>query len=282
MISTNKLKRFQDEAQTYKMPGEKGCPEKIEPKVLEKAPRFSIISVVMNNQVGIKLTLESIIKQTISDYEIIVIDGKSTDETLKVINDYRPFINHFISEPDDGVYHAMMKGVRLAKGEWVIFMNSGDIFDSSYVLASFKPLDNVAMAYGDVRFRTKSKSREFLMSAKPLGELWKGIVFSHQSLFCRREVLQELGFNLRYSIVADYDFYIRAYKRDFTFQDLNYCIASVEPGGLSENFYQRTIERFPIALKAFPDKPVISHFTTLVLNEIRTKLKHCARGKSPK
>lgn len=282
MISTDKLKQFQDETQAYRMSEEKGYPDKIEPEALERAPRFSIISVVMNNQVGIKLTLESIIKQTISDYEIIVVDGKSTDETLKVVNDYQPFVNHLISEPDDGVYHAMMKGVRLAKGEWIIFMNSGDIFDSPYVLESFKPLDNVAMAYGDVKFRTKSKSREFLMSAKPLGNLWKGIVFSHQSLFCRREVLQELGFNLRYSIVADYDFYVRAYKRGFMFQDLNYCVASVEPGGLSENFYRRTIERFPIALKAFPDKPIISHFSTLVLKEIRTKLKFLSRRNLPK
>ena len=104
--------------------------------------KITIITVVFNASEGIKKTLKSIFSQSYKNIEIIVIDGGSTDGTIDIISDYSQYIDYFISEQDYGIYDAMNKGIRVATGEWICFMNSGDIFYSKDTVSNiFLDLD---------------------------------------------------------------------------------------------------------------------------------------------
>ena len=91
-----------------------------------KKPLFSIITVVKNDEKNIQKTITSVLNQEFKNFEYIIIDGKSTDSTISLINKYKNKINYFISEDDEGLYFAMNKGLKLASGEFVVFVNSGD------------------------------------------------------------------------------------------------------------------------------------------------------------
>ena len=90
--------------------------------------RFSVITINYNNREGLNKTIKSVLCQSINDYEYIIIDGGSTDGSVDIINNNANFITYWVSEKDNGIYHAMNKGVAHAHGEYCIFMNSGDIF----------------------------------------------------------------------------------------------------------------------------------------------------------
>lgn len=97
---------------------------------------ISIITINYNNKVGLKKTIESVIQQDFNSFEFIVIDGGSTDGSYDVIQEYRNYIDYWVSEPDKGIYNAMNKGITIARGEYCNFMNSGDFFYDKNVLSS--------------------------------------------------------------------------------------------------------------------------------------------------
>lgn len=235
-------------------------------------PKVSVVTVVLNDSQGLRLTLESVVRQSATDYEIIVIDGGSRDGTLGVIEDYGGHISKHVSEPDDGIYDAMLKGLDLAGGEWIIFMNAGDEFAHPHVLSSFAPPDWADLAYGQTR--AKYPSGDVLWPTKPISHLWRGVPFSHQSLFCKRTVLEELRFRTDLKIVSDYDFYVRAVQRGYKLYNLNFAVARVETKGVSHrSFYSRTLERLPIAKRAFPNEPVLRYYTKLLAGKALSDLR---------
>ena len=95
--------------------------------------KLSVITINFNNRDGLRKTIESVVKQTYKDFEYIIIDGGSTDGSVDVIKEYADKIDYWVSEPDKGIYNAMNKGIDVAKGEYCIFMNSGDVFFSNDV-----------------------------------------------------------------------------------------------------------------------------------------------------
>ena len=100
--------------------------------------KYSVITINYNNREGLKHTIDSVVCQTYTDFEFIIIDGGSTDGSVEIIREYEEHITYWVSEKDHGIYHAMNKGVAQAHGDYCIFMNSGDCFHSSYVLDSIK------------------------------------------------------------------------------------------------------------------------------------------------
>ena len=220
---------------------------------------ISIITVVRNHQADIACTIESVAGQRDASFEYIVVDGASTDGTLAVLRDYRFQIDRLVSGVDRGIYDAMMKGVHIADGDWVIFLGAGDRFVHDRVLAQFDPDLDADMAYGSCYFGLPGRLK--YLPVKPLEHLWKGNCFSHQSFFCRRKLLIKLGFSEHLSIVADYDLYVRALARGHKITNLDRPIAIVQAGGISDaQFYRRTIERFTVVRKAFPgtaDTPLL-------------------------
>ncbi len=196
--------------------------------------KISIVTIVLNDKNNIERTIQSVLVQDI-EFEYVIIDGGSTDDTLDVIEKYKDKINILVSEPDTGIYNAMNKAIDLVNGEWVCFMNSGDMFFDSNVLKKILPNldDNVDIVYGDQEVRYISKSK-ILKADKNIKDIWKGMVFSHQSCFVKKDILKQYRFNESNRITADYELFNILYKANKRFKYIPMIVASVSTGGVSD------------------------------------------------
>ncbi len=197
-------------------------------------PKLSIITVNLNNAKGLQKTIESVINQTFTDYEYIIIDGGSTDDSKEIIEKYADKITYWVSEPDKGIYNGMNKGIKISAGEWVYLLNSGDWFYNDDVLNDiFKRNINVAIIYGNVFFE-----KDKIIHAGKFNQyklMWKNIC--HQSIFFKKTIFKEIGFfNEKYKIVADWEHNIKWFtNRRIKQKYLNSIIANYEQGGISQN-----------------------------------------------
>jgi len=235
--------------------------------------KVSVITVSLNAADSIETTISSVIQQTYSNIEYIIIDGGSTDGTEDIIMKYRKHIDVFISEPDKGIYDAMNKGVKYATGEWVIFMNAGDTFYDNKVIervfSKVKNIQEVDLIYGDWCRRYNNFSK--IVKAGNLENLWKGMVFSHQSLFTRTDLLKTNPFNIHYKIAADFDFIFRMYLQGKNFFYVDEVISVVSMDGLSNiRRIESAKERWKIVRKYRRNLQVDLYYSILLLN-IRIK-----------
>ena len=175
-----------------------------------KKSKVTVVTVVFNNKDGIRETIESVINQTLP-CEYIIIDGGSTDGTVDIIKEYDTQIDYWVSEPDNGIYDAMNKGIKVATGEWILFMNSGDTFHNEYVLErifSQSYNEKVGVIWGntdlyrDGRYVTKYKNRPFY---EHLSTAFRGVGICHQSTFVRTSLAKQLMFDTSYKISADFN-----------------------------------------------------------------------------
>lgn len=196
--------------------------------------KLSIVTVVLNDVLNVEQTIKSVISQGV-DLEYIIIDGGSSDGTLKVLERHKDKIDIFISEKDSGIYDAMNKAISLASGEWVCFMNSGDMFYDKDVLKSIENelIDEIDVLYGDWEVRYTDKTR-VAKADKSVKNIWKGMVFSHQSCFVKKELLQKYRFNTKNSIAADFELFYTLFKANRVFKYIPITIASVSAGGVSD------------------------------------------------
>lgn len=173
--------------------------------------KISVVTVCYNSEDTIEETMLSVLNQTYSDVEYIIIDGGSTDGTVDIIKKYADRIAYWVSEPDNSIYDAMNKGIAVATGDYINFMNSGDSFASkdsiSNVLTNIK--EDIDIVFGDTLFKFKSQS----LVRKPLrlSTLISKPPFCHQSTFIRRKYQIEHLYDLSYRIAADYNFFYHAY-----------------------------------------------------------------------
>ena len=176
-------------------------------------PKFSIITVCLNEVSGIQMTCESIVKQTYLNYEWIVIDGASTDGTLEIIESYRHSINMLISEPDKGIYDAMNKGIGKARGEYLIFINGGDAFATVNALALATQAPQTEIIYGDLRLDTfDGEVLEY--SDNFLARDLINSMLPHQATFYSRELFVAYGrYNTSFRVAADYELNARLISR---------------------------------------------------------------------
>jgi len=218
-----------------------------------KQYQFTIITVTFNNYFGLKKTINSISNQTYNNFEHIVIDGNSNDGTKAFLESLQIKILTVISEPDKGIYDAMNKGLKLAKGDWVIFMNAGDIFCSDTVLLDFANQKfSSDIVYGNCIVKYDN-GFERVLTPKSLNELWKGMSFSHQTVFIKSNLLKEHLFDLSYKYCADFNQIFNFYLNDFSFKYWNDCIAIIEAGGVSDSKrYLATNEVYKINKKLNP------------------------------
>jgi glycosyltransferase involved in cell wall biosynthesis len=209
--------------------------------MISNQQKISIITVVYNADKYIQQTLESILKQTYKCFELIIIDGGSTDNTLNIINSYNNDDITVISEKDKGIYDAMNKGTRLAKYEWVFFLNAGDVFASNETLSNIfnKYSGNSSILFGNTFL--KSDNLEINYPNK-INKLWFfNDTICHQSIFFKRQLFNEIGaFNLNYKIIADRDFLIRAINAKHRFEHVNEIVSIYDQEGFSaknQNLY---------------------------------------------
>jgi glycosyltransferase involved in cell wall biosynthesis len=202
-------------------------------------PLVTVVTVVFNDAQHIEATIQSVISQTYANIEHIIIDGGSTDGTLDIIKKYEGRIDCWLSERDDGIYDAMNKGINLSSGDWLGFMNSGDVFfDFNVVESVFKNIDKIVgkdIVYGDALITYPEYAHMGkLMKAGLLNNLWKGMQFSHQSMFASAKHLKQNKFNLENKLTADFEYIYSAYCQHKEFLYIEKTISSVSAGGASD------------------------------------------------
>ncbi len=205
--------------------------------------KVSIITVSYNSKNTIERTILSVLNQTYNNIEYIVIDGNSIDGSIDIINRYKTNISKFISEQDNGIYDAMNKGIKLATGEIICFLNSDDIYMNhntiSEVVSEFM-INNYDIIYGDVIFfkdninkivrHYSSKNFNFKM-------LKFGLMPAHQSIFIKNKIFLKFGnFTIKYKIAGDFDWVVRVFKDNkINYKYIPKVFVKMQLGGISTN-----------------------------------------------
>jgi glycosyltransferase involved in cell wall biosynthesis len=213
---------------------------------------ISIITIVLNDKQNIEKTIESVLSQGV-EIEYIIIDGGSTDGTLDVIGKYKDKIDILVSEKDSGIYNAMNRAIDMASGEWICFMNSGDMFYDSNVLKTILPKldDSIDIVYGDQEVRYTSKTK-IVKANISIQDIWKGMIFSHQIFFLKKNILKDYRFNESNRITADYELFYNLFKANKKFSYIPMIVASVNAGGVSDiKRIESLVSRWKIINKSF-------------------------------
>ncbi|MEX8547371.1 MAG: glycosyltransferase family 2 protein [Mucilaginibacter sp.] len=229
-------------------------------------PLLSVITVVFNNAKGVERTMLSVLNQTYSNIEYLVIDGKSTDGTLEIIEKYRDRLAVFISEKDAGIYDAMNKGLALAKGDYIIFMNSGDEFyEKDTVKEVFASELGADLYYGETEMiNEKLQSLGQRRHKAPANFTWKGFKYgmsvSHQAVFIRKNLVEP--YDLKYQLSADIDWILSAAKKAQKIVNVHQYVAKYLVGGMSKKKHRQSlVERFAIMRKHYGLLPtILNHF----------------------
>lgn len=171
---------------------------------------FSVITINYNNCDGLRRTIESVVGQTSDEYEYIIIDGNSTDGSVDVIKENAASISYWISERDNGIYHAMNKGIAQVHGSFCVFMNSGDCFYNNSVLKTIKSIaSNEDIIVGKVAVNKKG----VIISPPPKEELTLYHLYSgsipHQGAFIRSDLLRKHPYDENLKIASDWKFFVQ-------------------------------------------------------------------------
>ena len=198
--------------------------------------KLSIISVNLNNGEGLQKTIESIVSQTFTNYEYIIIDGGSTDGSKEIIKKYVNKITYWVSELDKGIYDAQNKGILEAKGEYIIFMNSGDyFFNREVVLNVFKNKPSEDVLYGDI-IRVSTNKKETVKFPKIMSfTFFNKVGLCPQSVFVKTHYHKKYMFDLSYKIFADRKFYMTLLFSMKKFKQLNQIICYYDANGFSNS-----------------------------------------------
>ena len=202
-----------------------------------KASKISVITPVFNNEKDVATCIDSVIRQTYKNTEHIIIDGNSTDNTLKIIKEKA--LNHsnikFLSEPDNGIYDAMNKGIKMATGDYLFFMGSDDEFYNDTILDTIKnELKDFDIIYGNVFFRHKQLVYGFEADLNKL----KYNNIPHQGIFYKKTVFDKIGlYGTDFVVSEDYIFNIKCFKNNnLTKRYTNQIITNFNDTSLSNNF----------------------------------------------
>ncbi|KQT17890.1 hypothetical protein ASG31_03900 [Chryseobacterium sp. Leaf404] len=216
-----------------------------------KTPLISIITVVYNGENTIRQTIESVLNQTYKNIEYIIVDGKSTDKTLDIIDDYKDRIAHVISEKDKGIYDAMNKGIALAKGKVIGLINADDYYENDaveHIARHYQP--GMVNYYGAMRSIDEDGKTFVSPPVQHLDKLKRGMVVSHPSLFVNNEVYEKYGvFSLDYKVAADWDFTLRCFMKGVTFIKIEKIISNFRIGGVSGALSKKHLRELSVIRK---------------------------------
>ncbi|NLZ74252.1 MAG: glycosyltransferase [Bacteroidales bacterium] len=220
----------------------------------DSMPKFSVITVTYNAEEVLERTIDSVVEQSYSQIEYIVIDGASTDNTSVILEKYRKVIDVLLCEPDEGLYDAMNKGISRATGDYVLFLNAGDTFycptTLEELLKTFPEERLPDVIYGNTALVDKKGDFVKMRRLKPPVELtWesfaKGMLVCHQAFFVKRELAEPYDLQYRYS--SDFDWCIRILKKASFIHNSNLILVCYLDEGLTTKNRKASLkERFRI------------------------------------
>ena len=239
-------------------------------------PKFSIITVTYNAGAVLEDTIQSVITQTYKNVEYIIVDGGSKDRTLQIIEQYKEHIHTVISEPDKGLYDAMNKGIKLATGDYLCFLNAGDELheDDTLQLMVHSITESTLpdVLYGDTAIVDEEGHFLHMRRLAPPENLnWKsfkeGMLVCHQAFFARRDLVEP--YNLHYRFSADFDWCIRIMKKARTLHNTHLTnIDYLEEGMTTRNQKASLKERFRIMAKHYGLIGTVAHHAWFVIRAV--------------
>lgn len=239
-------------------------------------PLFSIITICYNAEATLEKTIQSVLAQTYPNVEYIVVDGASKDNTLAIINRYRPQLSKVVSEPDKGLYDAMNKGIGLATGDYLCFLNAGDTFFSANTLQEMVatlPADKQPdVIYGETAL-VDAEGQFVRMRRLQTPEVltWRsfrqGMLVCHQAFFARRELVPL--YDLQYRFSADFDWCIRIMKQSHLLHNTHLTLVNYLDEGLTTRNQKASLkERFRIMAKHYGLFSTLLHHLWFVFRAI--------------
>ncbi len=230
--------------------------------------KVSIITTCLNREATIRGSIESVLSQTYPDIEYIVVDGKSQDGSLKIINEYKDRIHHIVCEADNGMYEAINKGLRLATGDIVGFLHSDDVFYSkdtiSRIVKEFENRD-IEYVYGNglyVTFGMDQVVRDWVSGEFDKEKLKHGWLPLHTTVFVKRHIFDRVGYyNEKYKIASDSDWQVRClYLNDTKVSYIDEYIVRMRMGGISTSF-RLTMRKWREDLQLFSEAGLNPYFS---------------------
>ena len=226
--------------------------------------KLSVITINYNNCDGLRKTIESVVRQTHKDIEYIIIDGGSTDGSVDVIKEFEDKINYWVSESDNGCYHAMNKGTEIASGDYVIFMNSGDCFYSDNVIAEFARLNPTEdVLCGDMYLSlgcVNTPPEELTFRYFYEGNL------PHQACFIKTSLQKLHPYNENLKIVSDWEFFLKILVlNNGSYRKINQIISYFDFGGISSTNQELHAKEREIIMQV--------HFPNRILEDYRKNTK---------
>jgi len=239
--------------------------------------KYSIITVNFNNKEGLRKTIESVICQSFRDFEYIVIDGGSTDGSADVLRAYDDKITYWVSEPDKGIYNAMNKGIALAHGDYLNFMNSGDCFYDKMVLEHLatKSLSADIIVGRDYHFDEATQKGFATILPDRLSMLtFIHHTLPHQSTFFKRELFDNTLYDESLKLVADVKFYIQKIcLEQCRVQLIEDIVCRREPDGISNVYNELRLKEHQQIISEILPPGAIHDYETLYLLDKSTMYK---------
>ena len=196
--------------------------------------KLSIITVNLNNRDGLQKTIDSVISQTFRDFEWIVIDGGSTDGSKELIEQYSDHFAYWVSEPDKGIYNAMNKGIRVAKGEYLQFLNSGDwLYRKTTLEKCLSHNYDSDIIYGDLCFCNGETSEIYHYPQHLSLRFLYNFSLGHPASFIKQSILQETLYDESLKLVSDWKFYFTQALNNRKFEHIDEVVSSFDTTGLS-------------------------------------------------
>lgn len=217
--------------------------DKIKTRRASDSPLVSIITVVYNGDLFIEETIKCVIAQTFTNYEFIIIDGNSKDNTLAIVNQYSEHVDLLISEKDNGIYDAMNKGAGVAKGKYLFYLNAGDLLYANTLEDVFCSQDNIDqydVIYGDI---INSSNKKFIKASRP-DLIINRMIFCHQAVLVKRELQCQQNFNIKFKIAADYNLFLKLYKQKNSFLQTDICFGEFDDTGISNTRFFRAMSEY--------------------------------------
>lgn len=223
--------------------------------------KISIITVVYNNDKTIEDAIKSVLSQSYTNIEYVIIDGGSKDKTVSIINKYKKHLGYFVSEKDNGLYDAMNKGIRYSTGDVIGILNSDDLYQDANVISDimnqFMAHPELDLLYGDLVYVKNEDTDKVVRkwnSKNYYSHFFEnGNVPPHPSLFVKNKVYKEAGlFDLQYKLAADYELMLRMFKKnDFTSKYINRLVIKMRLGGATNQSFKNIINQNKEILKSW-------------------------------
>jgi glycosyltransferase involved in cell wall biosynthesis len=257
---------------------------------MNNAVSISIITINYNNSSGLDKTIQSVINQTYSNYEYIIIDGGSTDDSVDIIKKYQQYLPYWVSEKDNGIYHAMNKGIRASKGEYLLMLNSGDYLVDETVLERVALLGlQQKIVYGNVIWDDGRKKFNGYFPSNLTFKYFIDHSLGHQAAFIKRSVHDVVGlYDESLKIVSDWKLFILAICRfNLTHKHIPISISICSRDGISclpSNTQLINLERQSVLQNEFPlftndykeavlNKKKLNYYQSFILVRVIRKLK---------